>query len=225
MTRFFLVLMCVVGMLGFGGDASGQNLLNNSGFEDPLGFDFTDPTNFNGFFGGPAGTFLEAFNDTGAPAYSGAQALELTLDGVSGVTNGYEAFVGQVQTVPGIVAGQELTASVFARNNDSQLTGNVEFRIEFRDGGNAEISREQINLETLLTDNYQEYSFNALAPAGTASANYVLAIASFNQDVLHSNSVLFDNASLTAVIPEPSSVALTFFASILGVMGFRRWNA
>ena len=44
--------------------ASGQNLLNNAGFEDPLGFDFSNVTNWNGFFGGPAGTFLQAFNDT-----------------------------------------------------------------------------------------------------------------------------------------------------------------
>lgn len=202
--------------------AQATNLLNNPGFEDPLGFDFSDPTNWNGFFGGPPGTFLEAFNDTGAPALEGAAALELTLDGdASFPTNGFEAFVGQVQSGIPISGGDDVTYSVFARNNGSLLTGNVEVRIEFKDAGDAVLAAPQINLEGLLTDTYEEFSINAIAPAGTVSASAVLAIASFNQDVLHSNSVLFDNASVT-VIPEPASIALLGLVGVAPLMRRRR---
>ena len=187
--------------------ASAMNLLNNSSFEDDLGFDFSNVTNWNGFFGGPPGTFLEAFNDTGAPANSGSKALELTLDGDANFpTTGSNAFVGQFQQVPGISPG-DYDLSAFLRNNGSSLTGNVEFRVEWYDAGDAQISADQVNLETLLTDEYQEFDRVVTAPAGTVRANIVFAVASFNQDVLHSNSVLVDDVSFS-VVPEPGSLAL-----------------
>ena len=98
------------------GGASGQNLLNNAGFEDPLGFDFADVTNWNGFFGGPAGTFLQAFNDTGATPRSGNNALVLTIQGdASFPTTGFDAFTGHVQQIPGIAEGAEYDLSIWAR--------------------------------------------------------------------------------------------------------------
>jgi len=200
----------------------GANELNNAGFEDPLGFDFSDTSNWNGFFGGPAGVFLEAFNDTGAPANSGSQALELTIEGNQD-TNGFESFTGHVQTVPGVSEGDSVLYSVWARNNDSALTGVVEFRIEFRDASNVEISRAQIELQNLLTDVYAPYSVPGIAPAGTASVNAVLAVSSFNQDVLHDHSALFDDASLIVTrIPEPASAMLLALGLCVGVIRRRK---
>ncbi|MEM7627394.1 MAG: PEP-CTERM sorting domain-containing protein [Planctomycetota bacterium] len=203
MTRLFIVPALVT----VGVSASGQNLLNNAGYEDPLGFDFSDTSNWNGFFGAPPDTILVASNETGAPPLSGAQALELTINGVPGVVNGTNSFTGHVQTVPGIVAGTEYTYSTNARHDGTAPTGNIEFRIEWFNSGGAQISNDQITLETSLTDVYQPFSITAVAPAGTVSANVVTAAATFNQDVLHDNTVFFDDTSLV-VVPEPASLVL-----------------
>lgn len=207
------IFLAAIG-LAFCQQAQAANLLNNAGFEDPLGFDFADTSNWNGFFGGPAGTFLEGFNDTGAPPFAGAQALELTIeagDDMGMPVNGTNAFVGHAQSVTGVSAGDPLVLSVWARNNGSGLTADTEVRMEFL-GTGGEISRTQENLTSVLTDEYEQYTVEAVVPDGTTSVNVVIALASFNQDVPHSHSVLFDNASLT-VIPEPTTFGL------LGVAG------
>ncbi|QDT70335.1 hypothetical protein MalM25_32820 [Planctomycetes bacterium MalM25] len=223
MKRHLLLALAAALTLTTGVQAS--NLLNNAGFEDPLGFDFSDVTNWNGFFGGPPGAFLEAFNDTGAPAFAGAQALELTIEAGTfegQPVNATNSFVGHTQSVPGVSEGDELVYSVWARNNASGLTGNVEFRIEYRDGGGGEISRDQILLDGGLTSEYQPFSVMGTAPAGTESVNVVMALATFNQDVPHSHSVLFDNASLTSsAIPEPTGLLLAGLTAV-GVATARR---
>ena len=204
-----------------GASTAQANLLNNPGFEAPLGFDFSDTSNWNGFFGGPPGTFLEAFNDTGAPAFAGAQALELTIDGApadDGFGNG--AFVGHVQTVAGASAG-DTTFSIWARNNDSDVTGAVEVRLEYFSGGGL-VGTDQINLEGLLTDTYQLFTLNGAAPAGTDSINAVLALAAgAGLTVPADSSVLFDNASLT-VVPEPTALCMAALAGL--AMVSRRRN-
>ena len=92
-------------------------MLNNPGFEDDLGFDFSNVFNWNGFFGGPAGTFLEAFNDTGTAPRSGSRALELTIQGDANFpTTGFDAFTGHVQQIPGIAEGEEYNLSIWSRS-------------------------------------------------------------------------------------------------------------
>ncbi|MEM1097698.1 MAG: PEP-CTERM sorting domain-containing protein [Planctomycetota bacterium] len=209
-TPMFLTTLLASAVLSVGASAT---LLNNGSFEDPLGFDFSDTSNWNGFFGGPAGSFLEAFNDTGAPASDGVQALELTINGNDGtdgnpVTNATNSFAGHAQLVGGITPGVNYTLSWEARNNGSGLTGNAEARIEWIDGGGAEISRalpSPATFEGALTDSYQSFSLSGVAPAGAVSANVVFAVATFNQDVFHDMSFLVDNAVL---VPEPATAAL-----------------
>lgn len=190
------------------GLASGQNLLNNAGFESPLGFDFSNLSNWNGFFGGPAGTFLEAFNNTGAPAFSGAQALELTIEGVAGVTNGNEAFTGHVQFVDGIQGGAAYDLSVWARNNASNLDGVFEFRVEWRNAADMEISRQQIEISGDLTDAYQQFAFQATAPTDAVRALIVLGVATgADEGFVYNHSVLADDVNFS-LVPTPATMAL-----------------
>lgn len=186
--------------------ASG-NLLNNAGFESPLGFDFSDLTNWNGFFGGPAGTYLEAFNTTGAAPRSGAQALVTTVRGLAGVTEGFNAFTGHVQFVGGIVPGQAYEMSVWARTNPAINTG-AEYRIEWQTAAGVEVGRHNVEIQNQLTSAYQLFSFTEVAPPGAARAAVVLAVQSYlNDGVFANTSVAWDDASLTTV-PAPAGCAI-----------------
>lgn len=205
--------IAVMALAMFAGAATGQNLLNNPGFEDPLGFDFSNPLNWNGFFGGPAGTFLQAFNDTGATPRSGNNALVTTIQGVPGVTTGFDAFTGHVQIVLGLSAGTEYEYSVWARTNPA-ITNGAEFRIEWQDAFGTEISRINVEIQDFLTSDYQQFSLGGIAPAGTARAAVVLATQSFiNDGVIANTSVAWDDASLVAV-PAPASIALLGLAGL-----------
>lgn len=198
----------IVAGIALAGAASGQNLLNNASFEDALGFDFTDVSNWNGFFGGPEGVFLQAFNDTGAAARTGNNALVLTIQGGS-TTPGFDSFTGHTQTVGGIVAGQEYELSMWARSNGA-IENVAEYRIEWRDAG-GNIIGDQFGLNTSyeagLTSEYQRFALSAVAPAGAAQASAVFAVQSFaNNGVLADISVAIDDAALV-LVPSPASIA------------------
>jgi hypothetical protein len=198
------------------GSASGQNLLNNPGFESDLGFDFSDVTNWNGFFGGPAGTFLEAFNTTGTAPRSGDRALELTIEGVAGVTDGFNAFTGHVQTVFGIVPGAEYEFSIWARSNGDVANG-AEFRIEWLNAFGSPIGDPfalNTPIQDALTGDYQQFSVSGIAPAGAARAAAVIAVQSFlNDGVIADISIAVDDASLV-LVPAPASAALLALGSL-----------
>lgn len=190
----------------------GPNLLNNAGFESPLGFDFSNPSNWNGFFGGPGGTFLQAFNDTGAAPRSGSAALVTTIRGQAGVTTGFDAFTGHVQIVSGITAGATYELSVWARKNPAVLDG-AEFRIEWKDASGTEITRRNEVIQNVLTSDYQRLAISDIAPAGAVSAAIVLAVQSFtNTGPLADTSVAWDDASFNT-IPTPGTAALLGLAA------------
>ncbi len=200
------------------GGASGQNLLNNAGFEDPLGFDFADVTNWNGFFGGPAGTFLQAFNDTGATPRSGNNALVLTIQGdASFPTTGFDAFTGHVQQIPGIAEGAEYDLSIWARANGNVNNG-AELRIEWFDAADNNIgSTGNLFLQDLLTNDYQQFSIGGVAPAGTVRANAVIAVQSFlNDGNIADISIAVDDAAFV-LVPAPASAALLGLGGLCAV--------
>ena len=193
--------------LAAGTASAGDNLLNNASFENPLGFDFSDLTNWNGFFGGPGGTFLQAFNDTGATPHSGERALVTTISGVEGVTDGFNAFTGHVQFVSGITAGANYEFAVWARSNPT-ISDGAEFRIEWQNAAGVELSRLNVEIQDLLNGDYNRFAINAIAPDGAARAALVVAVQSFyHTGPIANTSVAWDDASFT-VVPAPACGAL-----------------
>ncbi len=207
MCRVVVASLAIAALAGSARADFGPNLLNNQGFESDLGFDFSNPANWNGFFGGPAGTFLEAFNNTGAAPRSGERALVTTIRGAAGVTQGFGAFTGHAQTVTGLTAGLDYELAVWARGNPSLNTG-VEFRVEWQNASGGEISRRNVEIQSLLGSSYQQVSFIETAPAGATRAVIVLAVQSFLNDGQFANtSVAWDDASFRTV-PGPASAGL-----------------
>lgn len=205
--RCVVASLALAAMAGSAQAQFGPNLLNNPGFESDLGFDFSNPSNWNGFFGGPAGVILQAFNNTGAAPRSGAQALVTTIRGVSGVTQGFDAFTGHVQIVNGITAGETYELAVWARTNPSINTG-VEFRVEWQNAMGGEVGRLNVDAQGLLSSSYQRLSLESTAPAGATRAAIVFAVQSFvNNGSLANTSVAWDDASFRT-IPTPATAAL-----------------
>lgn len=215
--------MCVLGAVAAVGMAAGSatagvNLLNNAGFESALGFDFSNPTNWNGFFGGPGGTILQAFNDTGATPHSGAQALVTTIRGVDGVTNGHNAFTGHVQIVMGLQAGNEYELAVWARSNPA-INNGAEFRIEWQNDSGVELGRLNVEIQSQLTADYQRFALTSIAPTGATRAAVVFAVQSFLNDGANADtSVAWDDASLS-VVPAPASLGVL---AMSGLVALRR---
>lgn len=194
--------------------ASAQNLLNNAGFESDLGFDFSNVTNWNGFFGGSAGTFLEALNWTGATPNSGDKALVTTIRVGTSTNNGFDGFTGHVQTVFGITGGAQYQLSVFARANPS-INNAAEYRMEWFDAGNNFISSTNQAIQGSLTSSYQQFSYSEIAPTNAAIAKVVFAVQSFtNNGSPADTSVAWDDASLT-LIPAPSATAALALSGLL----------
>lgn len=218
-TRNIVRFVVSASVLVAGAQANAQNLLNNPGFESDLGFDFSNPSNWNGFFGGPAGTFLEAFNFTGAAPLSGSKALVTTIRGVAGTTDGNNAFTGHVQIVDGLTAGLPYELSVWARTNPAVLNG-AEFRIEWQNAVGTEISRFNMPIQSLLTSSYQRFSITDTAPAGATRAAIVLAVQSFDpsSQPLADTSVAWDDAAFQ-VVPAPGVASLI---GLTGLVSLRR---
>lgn len=193
--------------------AGAQNLLNNASFESDLGFDFSNVTNWNGFFGGSPGTFLEAFNWTGATPNSGTKALVTTIRVGSSTNNGFDGFTGHVQTVFGITGGAQYALSVFARSNPG-INNGAEYRVEWFDAGNNFIATNNQAIQGSLTNQYQQFSYSEFAPANAAIAKVVFAVQSFtNNGSPADTSVAWDDASLT-LVPAPSASAALALAAL-----------
>jgi hypothetical protein len=203
------------------GAHASANLLNNPGFESDLGFDFSNPFNWNGFFGAPNPAFLEAFNTTGAAPRSGDKALVTTVRANPGQgSNGLDAFCGHVQIVTGIIAGETYELSVWARTNPTVLDF-AEFRVEWQDASGVELGRKNTSIGSMLTSSYQLFSATDVAPAGAVKAAIVIAAASFHgpgYTVPADTSVAWDDASFD-VIPAPGAAALF---GAFGLVSLRR---
>jgi|GEM_PF-4276112 len=181
-----------------GGTALAQSPVGNSGFETNLTFD-TPPAlgNWVGFFGGSPSTTLFGDRDNTAPR-TGASALRLSASGDA------NAFVGHQQPISGVQPGVTYEMKIWARSAGAVNNG-VEFRFEWTNIANGFIGN-QFGLNTpiqgSLTNQYQEFTLQAVAPAEVAGVNLVLAVQTFTFNVvtpLFDTSVYFDDVSFAAI--------------------------
>lgn len=197
--------------IAIGAAASGVAAgLANTGFEDPINFDGNAVGNWTAFFG-PAGD--QFVNQDPAMPFSGANALRTSL------SNAGSSFNGVVQRVDGIVVGDTYTLSLWAKAAGPVANG-AEFRIEWLDAGGGFVGDQFANnvaIQDLLTDDYQQFAVEAVAPDGAVTANIVLAIQTFlDTGNGFDTNVFWDEVSF---IPAPGGLAAV---GLLGLGAARR---
>jgi hypothetical protein len=186
-----------------------QNLLTDSGFEDPTKFTSDGPP-FVGFweaFNGGAGSF--SVRDDVMP-HSGGFSAHIGID------NTDNTFAGVFQDVP-VAPGSKF---VFSGWNKIDVAGpGLEFRIEWRDAAN-EVGRTG-NFDPGATTSYTQFSTGVqTAPANATTARVVYAIQTFGGST-NPGQVFLDDFSAGAV-PEPSAAALLALGGMALVRNRRR---
>ncbi len=178
------------------------NLLENSGFEDPV---VADGAPFVGEWEGFAGGGAAGSGNSTINPLSGAQHLAANIDASP------NSFAGAFQDEDNLNAGDIATFSIWALDALGDTGSGVEMRMEFRDSvSDTEIGRT-INfvpgdtLPALTNNNYTLLSISETIPAGADTIRAVVAIQSFGGPA--TQSIFFDDASLT-VVPEPASLAM-----------------
>lgn len=197
-----------VGALGF----SAQADIGNGGFETGITYDVAPaPGNWLAFFG-PAGT--QNVSVTNVAPHSGAQHLITSLSGAA------NSFNGVVQPMDGIVTGNSYTLSFWARSGGNVFNG-AEYRIEWLNAAGGFVGGQfDLNtpIQSLLTDQYQQFSLTAVAPPEAVRLNVVFAIQTFVNDGRgFDTTVYWDDVS---VVPAPGAALLGVAA--LGFMRRRR---
>lgn len=203
----YVLVSSVIAVAGICASASAQ--IGNGGFEDGIVYDQAPPIgNWLAFFG-PAG--VQNVGTSNLAPHSGAQHLHTSL---SGAANSYN---GVVQPIDGIVSGQSYTLSFWARAGGLVQNG-AEFRIEWVNAAGGFVG-DQFGLNTpiqsQLTDQYQQFSLTAIAPAEATRANVVFAIQTFlNDGSGFDTSVYWDDV---AFVPAPGAAALMGLAGLAAI--------
>lgn len=187
--------------------STGANLLANGSFENG---DFTDD-----FFD------WEQFGNASADSAQVLAQDGLTSMKTFGPFTGSSDATGAFQTVTGIEAGKEYSASVFAFNPSSMIDSLVgtnnfaEIKLEFQDTAGNTLSeastpiydgRDPLLSTAGVQDNFNEFVVEGLAPEGTTQA----VVSLFFIQIIDDNggpdggAVWFDNAQLVELIPDVS---------------------
>jgi hypothetical protein len=176
--------------------------VGNASFEDPLFYDVPPAAGgWTGFFGGPPTAVLSAAQNTTAPR-TGLNALYLKVaaEGAS--------FAGMQQPVAGVVPGASYDMKIWARAAGNVNNG-VEYRIEWRDAVGAPIGDQfalTTPIQSLLTNQYQQFVLTAVAPPNAVSANLVIAVQSFTFNPLtpvFDTEVYIDDVEFVSDAPTP----------------------
>jgi hypothetical protein len=210
--------VCLLATVAFAGSANAQ-LLNGS-FESPINFDGNSAGNWTAFFSGGADfQMAEPVDPTGDPSFP-TSAPDGSLVLQIGTVNAINKFVGVVQNVGGVVAGEEFTLSLEARQI-VQDGIDLEFRIEWLDADGGFVGDQfafNQNITDSLTTDFQVFSLTAVAPTNAVAANIVIAGQTFTSFAPFTGFVQVDAVSF---VPAPG-VAAAFGVVGLGAARRRR---
>lgn len=209
--KLFCSCVIAAGLLTAAPAALAANLIDNGSFESQIDYSGLDgDNNWVAFFGGGSmgttSTVDAAFSDPIMPS-DGSHHLSIinggAQDGFSGVTQNFVA-------TPGVPHVFEFDA----KQNGPTFNIASEFRIEWRDAAGDFIGG-QFDLNTGLpglSESYETYSLEAIAPAGAATGSAVIAIQTFipapGDDPANFFGQLYVDAASVTAIPEPASALL-----------------
>lgn len=201
------------------GVATAQNLLLNGDFNDPAST--AAPTGWSTWNDGSGWENHEILTTTliggaGGNLYTNTGNYDGTYQMTLGNSSGSN-WEGVYQVVAG-TAGLTYTLSVDA-GAQAWWWPNGYANIDFLDSTNGLLEQAQIVTTTSISGYdvgvpYQNFTKSAIAPAGTTQVKVEL-------EEHGGGSAWFDNAMLTASVPEPTTLALLVFGG-MGLFGFRR---
>lgn len=162
-----------------------------------------------------------AFRDNTTP-FAGS------FHGTAGILFLENSFAGFVQQINNITVGANYNFDFYARSQTPTLGGiNAEFRTEYLDAAGNFIGGQFINnvdISSSLTDTYQLFSQNTVAPVGATTLSAVVVVQSFGVgDGSNDNvgAIDVDNFSVS-IVPEPTSLGLLGLAAAGLVVRRRR---
>ncbi len=191
--------------------ASAQNLLANDGFELPSiteGVETPGAQDWNAF----GAVFTQT--DAVAPVLAGDQSLKM-FGGTSGVFQDFPASEGQLWN-----GGSFIINSSIDPMSGGQIAA---VNIEWIDAGGNQIGfiTNGADSTVLPIDEWTQRTITGTAPAGTATARFVLITGNFGGDP--AGGAPFYDQAFFELVPEPASAALVLGG--LTLIGSRRRRA
>jgi hypothetical protein len=197
MKLFLVSCITALAVVACGSQALAANALGNASFETPI-LDVTQP-------GGGSFPFLgdwSAYAPAGVAGFGNSAVMPRTgaLSGELWITNQNDTFSVMWQDVP-VTPGQMWTYSGYHRAVEDPFLAGIEWRVEWMDADEVEISRTD-NFTADLTGDYAQFSSTVEVPDGAVYGRTVYAIVTWGKPPGTSGTVYLDDFSFGEAVTE-----------------------